>query len=81
MPSFLSGSPFEQPGLFSVGWTTVSLFAQADRFYGHRLGGSTEDHRLIQRQAYAGLLWTKQFYFYVVKQVSIAAPVVSNCSA
>ena len=27
----------------------------------------TEDQRSVVRQAYAGLLWTKQFYHYVVK--------------
>ena len=28
----------------------------------------TEDQRHVVRQAYAGLLWSKQFYHYVVKQ-------------
>ena len=38
---------------------------EADRIYG-ALGGAalTEDERLVQRQAYAGLLWSKQFYHY-----------------
>lgn len=27
-----------------------------------------EDERLVQRQAFAGLMWNKQFYFYVVSQ-------------
>lgn len=28
----------------------------------------SEDHRNIQRQAYAGMLWGKQFYYYNVKE-------------
>ena len=26
------------------------------------------EHKAIQRQALAGLLWTKQFYYYIVEQ-------------
>jgi hypothetical protein len=42
---------------------------EADRFY-DRLGGhlNNDDARLVQRQAFAGLLWTKQFYAYDVEQ-------------
>ena len=29
---------------------------------------ASDDDRRISRQAYAGLLWTKQFYHYVVKE-------------
>ncbi len=41
--------------------------SEADAFYDACIpkGLSTEE-RMIARQAYAGLLWTKQFYFYVV---------------
>jgi hypothetical protein len=40
---------------------------EADEFYGnvHRLH-LTADERLVQRQALAGLLWSKQFYHYDV---------------
>ncbi|EGD76636.1 hypothetical protein PTSG_07748 [Salpingoeca rosetta] len=41
--------------------------AEADAFYEKRLHGITEEHNQIQRQAFAGLLWSKQFYHYVVK--------------
>jgi len=46
---------------------TARIF-QADEFYQRVLPAklSTEE-RLIARQAYAGLLWSKQFYHYVVK--------------
>jgi Mannosylglycerate hydrolase MGH1-like glycoside hydrolase domain len=43
--------------------------AEADAFYAARLPANLdEDERLVARQAYAGLLWTKQFYHYAVKE-------------
>ncbi len=40
---------------------------EADLFYATRIPSSlTEDERLVARQAYAGLLWSKQFYHFVV---------------
>jgi hypothetical protein len=41
--------------------------SEADQIYA-RLGGEvlTEDERRVQRQAYAGLLWSKQLYYYDV---------------
>ncbi len=40
---------------------------QADAFWKERLSpGLDEEERSLQRQAYAGLLWTKQFYHYSV---------------
>ncbi|HAA33522.1 MAG TPA: glucosidase [Cyanobacteria bacterium UBA8553] len=42
---------------------------EADEFY-DRISSKcslTEDMRNIQRQAFAGLLWSKQFYYYVVE--------------
>jgi len=42
--------------------------AEADEFYDARLApAATAAERAVVRQAYAGLLWTKQFYYYVVK--------------
>ena len=42
---------------------------QADAFYRHLLpGGLSDQERTVARQAYAGLLWTRQFYNYVVKE-------------
>ena len=41
--------------------------ADADEYYATRIPGSlTDDRKEIMRQSYAGLLWTKQFYHYVV---------------
>ncbi|MFT3749745.1 MAG: glucosidase [Agriterribacter sp.] len=43
--------------------------AEADEFYGE-IQKNTESHdeRAIQRQAFAGMLWNKQFYYYKVEQ-------------
>ncbi len=42
--------------------------AEADEFYRERIPTAVpEDDRRISRQAFAGLLWSKQFYHYVVK--------------
>jgi hypothetical protein len=41
---------------------------EADEFYGAICPQSmSEDARKIQRQAFAGMLWNKQFYYYVVR--------------
>ena len=41
---------------------------EAEEFYGAAIPeGATPDQKLISRQAYAGLIWTKQFYHYVVR--------------
>jgi hypothetical protein len=40
--------------------------AEADDFYLRKTGPLLPDERLVVRQAYAGLLWTKQFYHYDV---------------
>ena len=42
---------------------------EADEFYTELAPRSvSEEHRAIQRQALAGMLWSKQFYHYVVDQ-------------
>jgi hypothetical protein len=40
--------------------------AEADEFYGFCPGTLSEDARRVQRQAFAGLLWSKQYYNFVV---------------
>jgi hypothetical protein len=40
--------------------------AEADEFYGVLQQGLSPDLRLVQRQALAGMLWSKQFYHYDV---------------
>ena len=42
--------------------------AEADAFYASRIPqGLTEEERRVARQAYAGLLWSKQFFHFSVK--------------
>lgn len=41
--------------------------AFADEFYNEKHGNKKEDEKLVQRQAWAGMLWSKQYYFYYVK--------------
>jgi hypothetical protein len=40
---------------------------EADRFYAQRMTGVSPADQPIARQAYAGLLWSKQFYSYDVR--------------
>lgn len=42
---------------------------EADQFFGDLLGHlDSEDARRVMRQGLAGMMWTKQFYFYDVEQ-------------
>ena len=59
-PAQLFGGDFEE------------IFAQrmreADEFYASRIPeAAAEEERRVMRQGYAGLLWSKQFYHYVVR--------------
>jgi hypothetical protein len=44
--------------------------AEADAFYDARYGvvEMNQDERLVQRQAFAGMLWSKQFYYYEIEE-------------
>jgi hypothetical protein len=44
--------------------------AEADAFYNAQFGAPalSEDQRRIQRQAFAGMLWSKQFYYYEIEE-------------
>ena len=42
--------------------------AEANEFYSFAPARLSDDARMVQRQAFAGLLWNKQFYHYVVEQ-------------
>ncbi len=58
--------------LAPFGQAFSDLFTQriqeADEFYKEAIGsGQPEDALQVQRQAFAGMLWSKQFYFYDVK--------------
>jgi len=42
---------------------------EADQFYNDiQQGNNDADCRLVQRQAFAGMLWSKQFYYYDVRR-------------
>ena len=42
--------------------------AEADAFYESIQSGLSADQRLVQRQALAGMIWSKQFFYYDVPQ-------------
>ncbi len=60
--------PIDQP--FGPGFdeTFAARIAEADAFYAARVSpAATNEERAVIRQAYAGLLYTRQFYHYVVE--------------
>jgi hypothetical protein len=63
-----AGEPaaLDQQGFDAIFATRIR---EADAFYAEVIGGSlSEDERSVSRQAYAGLLWSKQFYYYVAER-------------
>ncbi len=46
----------------------TTRIGEADEFYSAVSTAQTEDARAVQRQALAGLLWSKQFFYYDVDQ-------------
>jgi hypothetical protein len=46
--------------------TFATRIAEADEFYRAISTAQTDDERAVQRQALAGLLWSKQFFYYDV---------------
>jgi len=48
--------------------TFKSRIKEADKFYASiQPSGLTDSEKMIQRQAYAGMLWGKQYYLYIVE--------------
>ena len=63
----------QQPSVDLLGKTFDAVFseriAEADEFYAERVGNArSEDAANVQRQAFAGLLWSKQFFHYDVNR-------------
>ncbi len=59
----------KNPDPFGADFDTIfqTRIAEADEFYqALALPSLTTEERLIQRQAYAGMLWSKQFYYYII---------------
>ncbi|HET9985705.1 MAG TPA: hypothetical protein VFQ38_19055, partial [Longimicrobiales bacterium] len=42
--------------------------SEADQFYAGKEAGADAEQRRVIRQGYAGLIWSKQFYHYVVRE-------------
>ncbi|HTL58551.1 MAG TPA: hypothetical protein VL361_22885 [Candidatus Limnocylindrales bacterium] len=62
----------ELPATTSLGQEFEETFrrrmSEADEFYAtHLPGGLTADQKALARQAYAGLLWSKQFYHFIIR--------------
>ena len=48
---------------------------EADEFYAELAPSSlTAEHKAIQRQALSGMLWSKQFYYYIIEQWLVGDP-------
>jgi len=59
----------EETPLDSIAAIMALRKTEADEFYQQLQQAITEvEHKSIQRQAYAGLLWSKQFYYYDVNR-------------
>ena len=49
--------------------TFAARIAEADEFYSGLISDDlSDDAKSVQRQAFAGMLWSKQYYHYVVKE-------------
>ncbi len=63
--------PLPQSGQFGQEFDAIFQTRQqeADEFYNHVTApGLSEDQRNVQRQAFAGMLWSKQYYHYVLDE-------------
>ncbi|HLM03210.1 MAG TPA: hypothetical protein VK400_19310 [Pyrinomonadaceae bacterium] len=69
-PSAVSGQPFEDGDNFISECEAIfqKRIAEADEFYSEIIPDNlSADARNVMRQSFAGMLWSKQFYHYVVK--------------
>ncbi len=65
----LIGESNEKEGFEGFDETLAERAAESDAFYEEVIPqGISDQERRICRQGYAGLLWTKQFYYYVVDE-------------
>jgi hypothetical protein len=59
---------FRRPAFDDFDAVLSRRIAEADEFYAHRgLADLPREQAGVARQAYAGLLWSKQFYHYIVE--------------
>jgi hypothetical protein len=65
-----SGAPLGAPGAplgAEFGWVMAARLAEADEFYTELTPReATDDEAMVMRQAFAGMLWSKQLYYYDV---------------
>ena len=70
----LAGIPHEQP-FADFDSVFAKRRAEADEFYDAiQKSGLSEEEKHVQRQALAGMLWTKQFYYYNIEQWLMGDP-------
>jgi len=60
--------PTAQPALADVDHVIAMRLAEADSFFAPLSDGLSADEAVVQRRAFAGLIWTKQLYAYDVGQ-------------
>ena len=60
----LSKQPLEDPLNNEFDEVFVKRIQEADEFYSQLIKSKNEDLKNIQRQAFAGMLWSKQFYYF-----------------
>ncbi len=58
--------PAVDPGRTTIDGIFARRIAEADEFYSFCPPTLSEDAKRVQRQAFAGLLWSKQYYHFVV---------------
>jgi hypothetical protein len=67
--SDVGSSNSSEPGFAAFDEILAARQAEADEFYAVKIKSELPpEQALVARQAFAGLLWTKQFYHYVVDQ-------------
>lgn len=70
----LADIPHEQP-FADFDSVIAKRRAEADEFYDAiQKSGLSEEEKHVQRQALAGMLWTKQFYYYNIEQWLMGDP-------
>jgi hypothetical protein len=69
VPPAAAAAPAELPDL-GVGWeaTMTARSAEADEFYADICAGATPEEAHVVRSAFAGMLWSKQYYAYAVRE-------------
>ena len=62
-----AAAPSRRALVHDVDGLFAERIAEADEFYAFAPATLSADAKRVQRQAFAGLLWSKQFYHFVVE--------------